>query len=311
MDVRETTLQAAVGAHLAGTHIRRAHRVLQGSGTVAPGLRWPDASDGRDPRADLEAEGRASYAGHYFSPHQASVFDGLYDALPTSPNERDVLLAALLATASDCAAAPGHTAQPFQPTTTALPHIVAAWRIDPLARVRRYIEDLTAVVPRRQGCAAKTTAEEFLNDADLRGAVVFCDPPYSEVQYSRFYHVLEGMAVGGWPSVSGSGRAPELSLRFTSAFSSRRHSTAAFAALFESLRKSGATAILTFPNHLCSNGQSAATLATLAAEQFDVNIQLLDGRHSSLGANASSLGGRVAHRDVAEAVLVLRPRSKR
>lgn len=63
MDVRETTLQAAVGAHLAGTHIRRTPRVLQGSGTVAPRLRWPDASDGRDPRAVLEAEGPAFSAG--------------------------------------------------------------------------------------------------------------------------------------------------------------------------------------------------------------------------------------------------------
>lgn len=53
------THPAAVGAHLAGTHIHGTHRVLQGSGTVAPGFRWPDPSDDRDPRAVLEAEGLA------------------------------------------------------------------------------------------------------------------------------------------------------------------------------------------------------------------------------------------------------------
>lgn len=51
------THPAALGVHLAGTHIRGTHRVLQGSGTVSPGFRWPDPSDDRDPRAVLEAEG--------------------------------------------------------------------------------------------------------------------------------------------------------------------------------------------------------------------------------------------------------------
>ncbi|WP_442977826.1 DNA adenine methylase [Salinibacterium sp. CAN_S4] len=40
------------------------------------------------------------------------------------------------------------------------------------------------------------------------GDSIFCDPPYSDAQYSRFYHVLEGIARGGWDQVLGAGRAP-------------------------------------------------------------------------------------------------------
>ena len=40
------------------------------------------------------------------------------------------------------------------------------------------------------------------------GDIAFIDPPYSGVQYSRFYHVLETVAKGECGVVSGTGRYP-------------------------------------------------------------------------------------------------------
>lgn len=248
------------------------------------------------------------YGGHYFSPYQAATFDNLLQAIPVAVETQDVYLAAILATASDAAAAPGHTAQPFQPTVTALQHIRTAWNVDPLTRVERYVREFSSFRVKRAGTALRSDAFSFLSGQDLSGALVFCDPPYSEVQYSRFYHVLEGLARGGWPSVSGAGRAPALSSRYSSEFSSKKNSSHAFRELFRSIAGAGANAIVTFPNHDCSNGQSAASLMALAAEFFEVEDHLLDGRHSSLGATSASSGSRVAHRDVSEAVLVMRRR---
>jgi adenine-specific DNA-methyltransferase len=47
-------------------------------------------------------------------------------------------------------------------------------------------------------------AARGLQESDL----VFIDPPYSGVQYSRFYHVLETIADGGRGPVTEVGRYP-------------------------------------------------------------------------------------------------------
>src|SRR5205823_455294 len=62
----------------------------------------------------------SSYGGYYYSPRQALTLDLLLDALPTRAPARTVCHAALLMAASRCAAAPGHTAQPFAPSKTGI-----------------------------------------------------------------------------------------------------------------------------------------------------------------------------------------------
>jgi len=54
-----------------------------------------------------------AYGGHYFSPRQAIWIDALRATAPTDEPARGTALAALIQAASQCAAAPGHTAQPF------------------------------------------------------------------------------------------------------------------------------------------------------------------------------------------------------
>jgi adenine-specific DNA methylase len=49
--------------------------------------------------------------------------------------------------------------------------------------------------------------------------LVFVDPPYSAVHYSRFYHVLETVARGNCSTVTGTGRYPPPVERPPSAFS--------------------------------------------------------------------------------------------
>lgn len=252
------------------------------------------------------------YGGHYFSISQAVAFDCLLENLPNSKPERLVALAALIESASSCAASPGHTAQPFQPTENLLKHIDNAWRRDPFVYVARKADSFAgryALAP--GGKAFQQDALAYVKNRISDGSIVFCDPPYSEVQYSRFYHVLEGIARGGWGNVYGAGRAPLGADRFSSSFSSRRGSTAAFNELFSSLAEKSATVILTFPDHACSNGQSSESLISLAREWFAVSSTKVEVSHSSLGASPVSRGkrgNRVPRRDVKESVLVLTPR---
>ena len=248
------------------------------------------------------------YGGHYYSINQAIAFDCLLERLPVEGPERLVALASVIESASSCAASPGHTAQPFQPTDNLLRHINDAWDRDPFMFAARK-SDIFArrFALAKGGRAFQRDALQHIEDDVVEGSIVFCDPPYSEVQYSRFYHVLEGIARGGWDSVYGAGRAPLGTDRFSSTFSSRRESTSAFSELFRLLAARSATVVLTFPNHECSNGQSAESLVSLAEQWFRVSATAVDVIHSSLGASQTSQGSRVPRRGVKESVIVLAP----
>lgn len=246
------------------------------------------------------------YGGHYFSLKQAHVLDRLYESLPKLEPEHTVALASLVDAASTCAAAPGHTAQPFQPTPTLLPHIQQAWSRDIVSAVKTALQRIAprhALVPGNASVADALSAISELEEGDL----VFCDPPYSAAQYSRFYHVLEGIALGGWSSVEGSGRAPSKDYRKRSEFSMKSRAPSAMRGLLDSLRLRNCNVIITFPNKNASNGLSARMIATMAAEQWQIEQRSVKCVHSTLGGS-SQQGSRGGRRQIEETVICLSPK---
>lgn len=249
------------------------------------------------------------YGGHYFSAQQAYILDRLYSSLPEEPTERALGMAALVHTASVCAAAPGHTAQPFQPTEKLLPHIKASWSRDVIVECQRQVE---ALAPRHAQVEGEARVGEATNIAEGlgEGDLVFCDPPYSAVQYSRFYHVLEGISRGGWADVTGAGRAPARYLRASSEFSMISQASKAMKSLLDILRAKSCRVIVTFPDAAASNGLSGKDIVALAAENWHVTETYVDSIHSTLGGSSNS-GGRGGRRNLQEAVLLLEPKLHR
>lgn len=248
------------------------------------------------------------YGGHYFSLNQARILDRLHAALPSAGISRTVALAALLKTASACAAAPGHTAQPFQPTKSLLPFIGKAWARDVNTSVRESINRLSGTYAMVEGKAVVGDALDFARSLH-EGDLVFCDPPYSAVQYSRFYHVLEGIARGGWDEVAGAGRAPSIMARRSSEFSMKSKSRLAMIRLLNELSERSCVAIITFPATPSSNGLSASDIVQMAEPGWNIECTLLESVHSTLGGSGvnSKRGGR---KKLEEAVLVLRPKRR-
>ena len=247
------------------------------------------------------------YGGHYFSPSQARTLDALYKTLPATEPLRTVALAALLHAASACAAAPGHTAQPFQPTESLLPYIDQAWSRNITSVVNAAVEQLAKKFACTQGKAIVGKAEKVVSTLG-EGDLVFCDPPYSSVQYSRFYHVLEGIARGGWDTVSGNGRAPSRTFRKTSEFSMKSKAPAAMESLLTGLRKQGCRVIITFPDADASNGLSGKEIVTMATDDWFVEPHYVDSVHSTLGGtnDGSSRGSR---KKLKETIIILSPKS--
>jgi hypothetical protein len=141
-----------------------------------------------------------------------------------------------------------------------------------------------------------------------KGDLAFLDPPYSGVHYSRFYHVLETIARGECPQVSGTGRYPPPKERPRSKYSLKSESLAALRELFEAISVRGARAILTFPQRRCSNGLSGRLVTNLANEYFETEQHWVAAKFSTLGGNNEH---RYARRATRELILLLRPRVSR
>ena len=260
--------------------------------------------------AQEEAPITRAYGGHYFGPKQAIDIDALRVALPMALPERTVALAALIQAASQCAAAPGHTAQPFQPTRTAKPFLEESWEKDVFERVRLCFGAISGQFACRRGHARMGDANQAARKL-LDGDLVFIDPPYSGVHYSRFYHVLETIARGGFVEVSGIGRYPPPNNRPRSSYSLRSESLGAFDDLLQTVAYRGAKAIVTFPGHVCSNGLSGEIVCDTARKYFRVREMRVASRFSTLGGTGNKKNGevhRAARQQADELMLVLDPK---
>jgi adenine-specific DNA-methyltransferase len=249
-----------------------------------------------------------AYGGHYFSPEQAIWLDSLRATIPAEEPERTVALAALLDAAIRCAASPGHTAQPFQPTRSAKPFVLAAWKKDIVDLTESSFADLSKLFAQRKGVVQTADANDPA-DSTRRGDLVFIDPPYSGVHYSRFYHVLESIERGEPGLVSGTGRYPDRTLRPRSRYSLRREARDALSELLGKIASKGAKAIVTFPAHKCSNGLSGNIVRELARQHFRVRERTVRSKFSTLGGTYDGLkNGRKARQSANELILCLSPK---
>ena len=241
------------------------------------------------------------YGGHYFSPTQALSFDAMLKTLPNDKDTYELCLAATIIAASCCVASPGHTAQPFKATESAGKFLREAWHRDPFLYARKALKKICPLHSTRPGNTINNDANQIatsLNDNDF----VFIDPPYSDVQYSRFYHVLETMARRSCGVVEGVGRYPPFTERPQSLYSQKSSSKKAIEDLLSKLSSNGCTVVLTFPQNKRSNGLSGEHLEDLASQFFRVKSRLVNSQFSTLGGNSKN---RAARKSSNELMLIL------
>jgi adenine-specific DNA-methyltransferase len=248
-----------------------------------------------------------AYGGYYFSPAQAIMIDSLRAELPGREPKRSVCLASLIWAVTRCVASPGHTAQPFQPTITALPFIREAWLKDVVSATKDVLPTIATRSAKVRGRAmvgdATSVAEREVGSGDL----VFLDPPYSAAQYSRFYHVLETLAHGSCGAVTGEGRYPPPAERPKSLFSLRSQAAPALKELLSALGGAGCEVIMTFPQQSCSNGLAGEYIVGLAKQWFEVDISTVVMKHSTLGGNNTY---RASRRASLELIMLMKPKAK-
>lgn len=234
-----TSLQAAFAENndrlqtLVGGLLQEEAAILHGDGDEAAMARFAalaeskalpiTGGDGAPARLATER-----YANVYFGVAQCVEIDSLRWAIertfPDPGVERDLCLAALLVACANGTSGP-HFAQPARPksprslrTILELRARSIAWEFE-LALGRLVARGAPRHTFLSSTCVGWREALSAFADRQSGGpAAVYVDPPYSKLQYSRYYHVLNVLLAYDYPAVAGTGRYPPLEQRFSSRF---------------------------------------------------------------------------------------------
>ncbi|MGU3645780.1 DNA adenine methylase [Microbacterium sp. C23T] len=203
------------------------------------------------------------YGGVYFSYEHALAIDALCGhAKSLDGRLRDAILAVAIRVASQVATTVGgHFAQPIRPRErhgelkpALLRKVAQARRRDTHQLVRETAQATWTGMP---ACAIHANTLDYLDaigTAPTESAVVYADPPYTRDHYSRFYHVLETIALGDDPGITVSNlkagathsRGLYRTRRHQSPFSIPAQAPGAFDQLFHTARERGFPVVLSY-----------------------------------------------------------------
>lgn len=252
------------------------------------------------------------FGGTYFSYGQAAQLAAARSAIELEEGyARTRLLAALIAAASHCASTVGgQFAQPLRTVdgsgklkVSAVAKAASCRSKDVEDALRTALAEIDhARTPRSGNRAVRSECLTWLSTGSECPDVIYADPPYSRYHYSRYYHVLETIALGDEPEISlnpGTGR-PSRGIyrtnRYQSPFSTRGGAAEAFERLFRLCSERSPRLVLSyspFPSSRPSTPRMASIdeLVTIAGRWFkSVTIADVEGvKHSKLAASKDIL----------------------
>jgi adenine-specific DNA-methyltransferase len=254
-----------------------------------------------------------TYSGTYFGVQQSIDADAIINALKRAKRERKIspdierwgtvaLGRALLKIANSS----GHFAQYLKPKSGNYRRYLALRRrslwaewltsmatLSPIGNVewrkgnKAFNQDSLSLIPR----LARNGAEV---------SVIYADPPYTDDQYSRFYHVLETLCLYDYPEVTGAGLYRPS--RFRSPFSVKTKAPSALSKLIKASAQTGADLVLSYPTNGLANKAGADVLGMLARNFKRVEVcRSVSHRHSTFGASKGP-----AHADATEMIYLAR-----
>lgn len=253
-------------------------------------------------RADLERRFThclftTRYAGSYFGLVQAIQLDairyGADQALKIgsiSNEEHRWSLLALCRSIASISNSTGHFAQYLTPSSTNLHRVLSKRRRCAWAYWIEALEDMRAIGDAEWRASNRifhgdaVDVLEEIGAQDARPAIIYADPPYTNDQYSRYYHLLETALLYDYPAADGKGLYRED--RFRSNFSLARSVDASFERMISEAGQTGASLMISYP----SNGllpDSLQRIPELMAEHFN-HVQdplVIPHKHSTLGAS--------------------------
>jgi len=170
----------------------------------------------------------------------------------------------------------------------------------------RKSKELISYMPSKKPSLAHRTTNLNYSDCLKRfqGGLVYADPPYCFVHYSRFYHALETLTLYDYPDLQiqkgkiVKGRYREI--RHQSPFCIKTQVTDAFRNMFQGIQKSNSNMVLSYSNTGMITMDEVESLATEIFKKKKLEILSTDHRHMTLGRQKDR------HRDVKECLILVK-----
>jgi adenine-specific DNA methylase len=233
------------------------------------------------------------FSNAYFGVKQAIQVDSIRYGISQLTEERIqvFLLAALLVACSTCASTP-HFAQPPklarpQAVREVIEHRARDLFAEFLMTARFMLsrspkESKLSIVSNQDWPSALQHFVDATDNVAKHGRAVYVDPPYTKMQFSRYYHVLNTLIRYDYPGVAGEGRYPPRSTRFSSRFEYQpRPAEREFARLIDACARGRLTTIISYSD---TGMVPFSRIVDLMEQAFPVvDLFSKDFRHSSQG----------------------------
>lgn len=121
---------------------------------------------------------------------------------------------------------------------------------------------------------------EVLTDLE-QNSIVYADPPYQFVHYSRFYHALETLVLYDYPEIKFKGRYR--TDRHQSPFCQKSNVGKAFADLFNKVFISNSKLILSYSNNGMISLEEIVLIAENELPNYNIEIRTMGHTHSTMG----------------------------
>ena len=226
------------------------------------------------------------YSGTYWSYTQCVWIDSIRAVAEEYKGKSDyyIILSSLIYAMSYTSQSTGHFAQ-FRDVTESNMHDIMLYRIRDIWTYfeKKFLEILNMVDVEATNRYTITTLD-YLDCLRLieRNTIVYADPPYSSVHYSRFYHAIETLIRYDYPNVKYKGRYRED--RHQSPFGKKTEVKNAFGKLFKGVKNKHSHLILSYSdNGMITQDEIMEIGNSIMGNQYKGDIQVKEYIHSKMG----------------------------
>lgn len=226
------------------------------------------------------------YSGTYWSFEQCVWIDAIRCVAERHKDTHiyKAIMCSLISSMSYVTQSTGHYAQYRDVNSRNMNDILIYRRRDIWIYFERKFLDLVTNLNGTNTKSSRITNLDYLDCLRLieNGSIVYADPPYQSVHYSRFYHALETLVRYDYPAVSHKGRYRED--RHQSPFCKKTTVNEAFTSLFEAVNNKEAHLALSYSD---TGMISLAKIIALATKVFKGNytnkVLQKEHLHSTMG----------------------------
>lgn len=227
-----------------------------------------------------------NYSGTYWSYEQCVWIDSIRAVAEDYKDSVGyyAILSALIFAMSYTSQSTGHFAQYRDVTHQNVEDILLYRRKDILSLFIKKLDELILALNTTPTHSMTVTSLDYLDCLRIvpDNSIVYADPPYSAVHYSRFYHVIETLVRYDHPHLEYKGRYRDD--RYQSPFDKRKEVIKAFQLLFKAVDERKSHLILSYSDHGLVKCDELLEIGKQSiGNHYDISFKEKNYTHSKMG----------------------------